>query len=60
MKRAPGHPPLDDDDESVPVHVKMPSKQYDDAYKRATAARVSVPEQIRRDMHEAAEKRNLK
>jgi|KBSSwiStaDraftv2_1062776.scaffolds.fasta_scaffold09316_8 hypothetical protein len=59
MKRAPGHPPLDDEDDSVPVCVKMPSKQYDDAYKRAKHARVSVPEQIRRDMREA-EKRNPK
>jgi hypothetical protein len=55
----PGHPPLDDEDPSVPVHVKMPSKQYDDTYARAAAARVSVPEQIRRDMRDA-EKRNLK
>jgi hypothetical protein len=59
MKRPPGHPPLDDDDASVPVHVKMPSKQYDETYDRAQRARVSVPEQIRRDMREA-EKRNPK
>ena len=59
MKRAPGHPPLDDDDASVPVHVKMPSKQYDETYERAQRARVTVPEQIRRDMREA-EKRNPK
>ncbi len=59
MKRAPGHPPLDDTDASVPVHVKMPSKQYDSTYARAQSARVTVPEQIRRDM-KAAEKRNPK
>jgi hypothetical protein len=58
-KRCPGHPPLDDDDPSVPVHVKMPSKQYDEIYRRARTARISVPEQIRLDSREA-EKRNLK
>jgi len=60
MKRSRGHPPLDDDDESVAVSVKMPSKQFDDAYDRAKRARVTIPEQIRRDMREASEKRNLK
>lgn len=57
MKRAPGRPPLDDDDPSVPVCVKMPLKQYDDTYGRAKLARVSVPEQIRHDMRAAAAKR---
>lgn len=59
MKRPPGHPPLDDTDPSVPVHVKMPSKQYDATYKRAQQGRRSVPDQIRRDMREA-ELRNPK
>jgi hypothetical protein len=52
-KRSPGHPPLDDTDPSVDVHVTMPGKQYDDTYGRATAARISVPEQIRLDMQAA-------
>ncbi|MEP7304203.1 MAG: hypothetical protein ABJA98_01670 [Acidobacteriota bacterium] len=57
MKRAhPGRPPLDDDDPSVDVHLRMPSKQYDDAYKRAGRERVSVPEQIRKDMRDAAQR----
>lgn len=60
MKRAPGRPPLDDDADSVPVHVKMTETQYDDTYQRARRARVTVPEQIRRDVREASEKRNLK
>jgi hypothetical protein len=59
VKRAPGRPPLDDDDPSVDVHVRMPSKQYDDTYKRAGQERVSVPAMIRRDMR-AAEKKNSK
>jgi len=59
-KRPPGHPPLDDDDDSVPIHVKMTTTQYDDTYRRARRARVSVPEQIRRDVREASEKRNPK
>lgn len=37
------------------VHVKLPSRQYDDAYQRALAARVSVPEIIRRDLRRAAQ-----
>ena len=48
-----GRPPLDRTDTSVPVHLKLPSRQYDDAYRRATAARVSVPEIIRRDLQRA-------
>ncbi len=60
IKRVPGHPPLDDEHPSVPVHVKMPSHQYDDTYARAQANRITVPEQIRRDMHAAEEKRNPK
>lgn len=62
MKRShPGRPPLDDGEASVPVHVKMTTTQYDDTYVRAQRARVSVPEQIRRDLQKAAaEFRNLK
>jgi hypothetical protein len=56
MKGKPGHPPLDEDDESVQVCVKMPSKQFDDTDRRATEARVSMPEQIRQDMKAAAKR----
>lgn len=49
MKRAgPGRPPLDDEDPSVGVSVRMPSKQYDALHARASGERVSVPEIIRR------------
>lgn len=47
-ERRRGHPRLDDDDESVPVHLTLPSRQYDDLYERARRDRVSVPEVIRR------------
>lgn len=53
MKRT-GRPPLDDEPDSVPVHVKMSPSQYDNTYRRAQAARVTVPEQIRRDVRAAA------
>ena len=46
--RGPGRPPLDPDDPSVPVCLKHPSRQYDEAYHRAQRDRISVPEVIRR------------
>ena len=60
MKRPPGRPPIDRDDPSVDVHLRMPSKLYDEAFERAQRGRVSVPEIIRRDMRQAAEKKNSK
>ena len=50
MRDRPGRPPLDDDDESVPVSLKLPSKQYDDLWRQAQAQEVSVPEVIRRTL----------
>lgn len=47
-RRPPGRPRLDPTDESVSVHVKLPSRQYDAVFLDAQAARVSVPELIRR------------
>jgi hypothetical protein len=60
MKRTQGRPPLDADDPSVDVHVRMPSKQYDDTFLRAQRDRVSVPEIIRRDLCNGANKKTLK
>ena len=58
MKRThPGRPPLDEDDPSVDVHLRLPSKQYDDTYDRAQKERVTVPELIRKDMRAAAARR---
>lgn len=51
MKRtAPGRPPLDRNDPSVSIHVKLTTRQYDDVYRRAQRDRVSVPAIIRRDL----------
>jgi hypothetical protein len=46
--RRPGRPPLDPSDPSVDLHVKLPSKAYDDLFAKAQALRVSVPELVRR------------
>jgi len=46
--RVPGRPRLDERDESVQVCVSFPARQYDDLYKAASTARVSVQELIRR------------
>jgi hypothetical protein len=50
--RRPGRPPLADDDPSVPVHLKLPSREYDEAYRRAQREGVSVPEIIRRELRQ--------
>jgi hypothetical protein len=48
MIRTPGRPRLDDDDSSVPVTVRVPSKQYDKMIAAADRDRVTVAEWIRR------------
>lgn len=52
MKRT-GRPPLDDDDDSVPVHLTLTSAVYDELHSRARRDRVSVPERVRRDLQVA-------
>src|SRR4029077_20124453 len=47
MKRA-GRPPLDTTDFTVEMCVSLPSKRYDDLYRRGRAERVTVPELVRR------------
>ena len=54
MPDKPGRPPVDRTDPSVPVHVKLPSRQYDAVFVRAAAAGVSVPEIVRRDLRRAS------
>ena len=54
-----GRPPLDPADRSVSVCVKLPSRHYDNLYRRARKARVSVPEVVRRVL-EQRDKRNPK
>jgi hypothetical protein len=53
MKGSRGRPPLDEDDPSVPVHVKLPSKVFDAMRLRAQQNRITVQEEIRRAMRNA-------
>lgn len=48
MKRPPGRPPLDANDPSVPIHVTLPSKKFDELCKRARRQDLSLPEYLRR------------
>jgi hypothetical protein len=52
-----GRPPLDRNDPSVTVSLALSARQYDEICRRASLARVSVPEQIRREMRLAAARR---
>ena len=47
MPRRPGRPRLDPSDPSVRVCLSMPAKHYDQLYRQAAGARVTVPELIR-------------
>jgi len=58
-KKAPGRPRVDADDETVPTMTRLPSRQWDALYRRAQSSRVTVAEQLRRDVA-AATKRNQK
>jgi hypothetical protein len=60
VKRRRGRPPLEPNDPAVDVHVRMPSKQYDQAYARAQQERLTVPELLRRALVQAATFKNLK
>jgi hypothetical protein len=58
-QRKTGRPPVDptDPQKSVGVHLRLPSSQYDRTYQRASAAGVSVPEQLRRDLRDMSGRR---
>jgi hypothetical protein len=43
-----GRPPLDADEPSASVHLRLPPRTYDAAYQRAQRDQVSVPEVLRR------------
>jgi hypothetical protein len=47
-----GRPPLDKEDPSVSVNVRVPGKLYDRMYERAQRERVTIPELIRRNLRE--------
>jgi len=57
MKR--GRPPLDPNDPAVDVHLRLPSKHYDEIFNAARDARVSVPEWIRRTVIKKTQNRNF-
>lgn len=46
-RRPRGRPPLDPDDPSVSVHVRLVSKQYDVLYRRAKREGASVAATLR-------------
>jgi hypothetical protein len=46
-----GRPPLDPNDRSVDVHLRIPARQYDALYERARRSRVDVNDQIRHELH---------
>ena len=48
VTRRPGRPPLDPDDPSTTVNVRLPGREYDRLYTIAQQQRLTVPEMIRR------------
>jgi len=51
-----GRPPLDATDASVRVAFRLTTKQYDDVYRRAAAARLTLAEYLRAVIAKAARK----
>ena len=47
MSKRRGRPPLDPDDHSVDVHLKMPAQQYDATYRQARLERMTLSDVIR-------------
>lgn len=47
-----GRPPLDREDPSVGIYLKVPGKAFDDLHERAKRARVSVPDYIRQQLRD--------
>lgn len=56
MANRPGRPPLDPTDPSVVVSLRLPSRAFDQVCVRAAAARLTVPEIIRRALRNSANK----
>ena len=50
MTRRPGRPPLDRDDPSIKLSLRLPSKRYEALCRAATSQRTTVPELIRRSL----------
>jgi hypothetical protein len=53
-----GRPALDDSDPSVDVHLKLPSRVYDDVYQQARSERVTVPELLRQALAQSLRRVN--
>lgn len=51
MANKPGRPPLDPTSRSVAVMLKVPARTFDAYCRRASAARLSVPEFLRRALN---------
>ena len=54
MTNKRGRRPLDPTDPSVRLSFRLTTKQYDEAYKRATAARLTLAEYLRAVVARAA------
>lgn len=54
----PGRPPLDPDDPSVQVSLRLPSKQFDATQKRADEARMTIAEWIRKMLADGSKTKN--
>lgn len=52
MKRSPGRPPLDDDDDTTKASVRLPAKEYDRVCSQARHDRESVSDLIRRGVRQ--------
>ena len=51
-----GRPALRDGEPSTPVSVRMAATDYDETYRRATRAGITMAEQIRRTLKASEEK----
>lgn len=53
--KKPGRPRLDPNDESIAVHIKMPSREYNRLWDEAQTQRLAVGDLIRLKLAERAE-----
>lgn len=54
-----GRPPLDPDDPSVALHVRLPAKQFDATYQQAQAARQTMADWVRHVLRDAAARHSV-
>lgn len=53
--KKPGRPPIDDEQESVPIYLRLSASDYQTLDGRAKQSRCSVQEIIRRDLRSRPE-----